>query len=58
MICNVRYASRAMKIKNSLKLNNQLSSEEELVYLRQLVAELTEENGRLKAALAASAGDL
>jgi hypothetical protein len=47
-----------MKIKNSLKLNNQLSSEEELAYLRQLVAELTEENGRLKAALATSAGDL
>eukprot|EP00775_Hariotina_reticulata_P003306 gene3304-3582_t len=55
-ISTLRYASRAMKIKNSLKLNNQLSTEEEMACLRQLVTELTEENGRLKAALAASPG--
>lgn len=47
-ISTLRYASRAMAIKNSLKLNNQMSQEEELAYLRQLVAELQDENDQLK----------
>lgn len=46
--CVARYASRAMAIKNSLKLNNQMSPEEEVAYLRQLVGELQEENDKLK----------
>jgi cob(I)alamin adenosyltransferase len=37
-----------MAIKNSLKLNNQMSPEEEVAYLRQLVGELQEENDKLK----------
>lgn len=37
-----------MAIKNSLKLNNQMSAEEEVAYLRQLVGELQEENDKLK----------
>uniref|UniRef100_A0A383V908 Kinesin-like protein n=1 Tax=Tetradesmus obliquus TaxID=3088 RepID=A0A383V908_TETOB len=47
-ISTLRYASRAMAIKNSLKLNNQMSAEEEVAYLRQLVGELQEENDKLK----------
>jgi cob(I)alamin adenosyltransferase len=37
-----------MAIRNSLKLNNQMSPEEEVAYLRQLVGELQEENDKLK----------
>lgn len=49
-----RYASRAMAIKNSLKLNNQMTAEEEVVYLKQVVAELQEENERLRRLMAVS----
>eukprot|EP00879_Flechtneria_rotunda_P014938 GHRR01015608.1.p1 GENE.GHRR01015608.1~~GHRR01015608.1.p1 ORF type:complete len:482 (+),score=168.20 GHRR01015608.1:1054-2499(+) len=54
-ISTCRYASRAMAIKNSLKLNNQLTAEEEVAYLRQMVAELQEENERLRKLMAAHA---
>eukprot|EP00877_Chromochloris_zofingiensis_P007002 jgi/Chrzof1/2555/Cz11g20060.t1 len=51
-ISTLRYASRAMKITNSLQLNNQMSAQEELAYLRKLVAELQAENGTLRDKLA------
>lgn len=41
-----------MKITNSLQLNNQMSAQEELAYLRKLVAELQAENGTLRDKLA------
>jgi hypothetical protein len=47
-----RYASRARSIRNSLRLNNKLSPEEELEYLRTLVQQLQSENDQLKARLA------
>lgn len=45
----LRYASRAMKIQNSLMLNNQISPEEEIAYLRKQVAELQAECAAMKA---------
>ncbi|KAF8056377.1 KIN4A [Scenedesmus sp. PABB004] len=54
-ISTLRYASRAMAIKNSLK-RPAMTADEELAYLRGLVAALTDENRGLRAALAAGSG--
>jgi len=43
----LRYAQRARAIKNSLRLNNSQSAEEELAYLRALVTRLQAENAAL-----------
>ncbi|GAX81091.1 hypothetical protein CEUSTIGMA_g8525.t1 [Chlamydomonas eustigma] len=48
----LRYASRARAIRNNLRLNNKLSPEEELEYLRTLVQQLQSENDQLKTRLA------
>ena len=44
----LRYASRARAIRNNLKLNNKLSPEEEIEYLKSVIAQLSKENGQLK----------
>lgn len=52
-LSTLRYASRAMAIKNSL-VRSTMSPGEELAYLRDLVASLQAENGQLKQALSAA----
>eukprot|EP00798_Chlamydomonas_sp_ICE-L_P020233 gene20233-26985_t len=47
-INTLRYASRARNIRNNLRLNNKLSLEEEVEYLRNLVLKLQLENAKLK----------
>lgn len=44
----LRYASRARAIRNNLRLNNKLSPEEEIEYLKQVIQQLQKENGNLK----------
>lgn len=52
LLCHVcRYARNARSIKNSLRLNNTLSLEEEVAYLREMVVKLQAENAELKAKL-------
>lgn len=46
-LSTLRYASRAMSIKNSLH-RSVMGPAEELAYLRELVSQLQEENGQLK----------
>lgn len=46
--CVCRYALRARSIKNSLRLNNKMTAEEEVVYLRGLVADQSKEIMALK----------
>ncbi|MEW5302191.1 MAG: hypothetical protein WDW36_004996 [Sanguina aurantia] len=50
-LSTLRYASNARSIKNSLRLNNTLSLEEEVTYLREMVVKLQAENAELKAKL-------
>lgn len=44
----LRYASRARAIRNNLRLNNKLSPEEEIEYLKGVIEHLQMENGNLK----------
>jgi hypothetical protein len=54
-LSTLRYASRAMAIKNSV-VRAAMSPGEELAYLRELVAALQAENAALKAALGGAGG--
>jgi hypothetical protein len=44
----LRYASRARAIRNNLRLNNKMSPEEEIEYLKGIIQQLQRENGGLK----------
>ncbi|KAL6748708.1 P-loop containing nucleoside triphosphate hydrolase protein [Haematococcus lacustris] len=48
----LRYAQRARAIRNSLRLNNKQSPEEELAYLRSVITQLQSENAQLKGRVA------
>lgn len=50
-LSTLRYASRAMAIKNSLHRST-MSPLEELAYLKELVSQLQEENGQLRQVIA------
>ena len=53
-LSTLRYASRARSIKNSLRLNNKMSAEEEVLYLRKVLLERETEIAMLKEQLAAT----
>lgn len=56
-VSTLKYAARARNIQNQLRLHNKMSAEDEVLYLRKVLAERDDEIAALKERLAAAGSD-
>ena len=56
-VSTLRYAARARNIQNQLRLHNKMSAEDEVLYLRRVLAERDDEIAALKERLVAAGSE-